>query len=63
MPSEYTKDETSRRAGQVKPQLNEWVKKKEKHEQVAVGEKTSRSKKNMKAFVDDKGRRIEGRRD
>ena len=59
---QYTAKGISRLAGPVKPQLDEWRKMKEKHEQVAVGGKPSRSKKQMEAMVDEFGRRIEGGR-
>ncbi|KAL9637979.1 MAG: hypothetical protein Q9164_001860 [Protoblastenia rupestris] len=45
-----------------KPQLEAWKKTKEPHEQVAVGEKTGRSKQKTKAFIDEVGRKIEGKR-
>ena len=60
--SQHRANEISQQTGPVKPQLDRWAKKKEKHEQVAVGEKTSRSEKRMKAWLDDKEQRFEGRR-
>ena len=45
----------------MKPQLKNWAEKREKHEQVAVGEKVSRSKAEMKKYLEDKERRIEGK--
>ena len=45
----------------LKPQLKNWVEKREKHEQVAVGEKVSRSEAEMKKYLEDLERKIEGR--
>ena len=61
--SKYTEKEISRHMGQVIPQFGEWFKSEEKHEQVAMGSKTSRSKDGIRKFIDDHERRIEGRAD
>ena len=56
----YTEREISRLMGQVTPQIVEWVKKAETHEEVAMGTKTSRSNYEMRKFIEDHEERIEG---
>lgn len=38
-----------------------WVEKKEKHEQVAVGEKAPRSKKKTKRWIEGMERKVDGK--
>ena len=45
----------------TKPQLTKWVEKKEKHEQVAVGEKAPRSKKKTKRWIEGMERKVDGK--
>lgn len=59
--SQYTGELDYHRTGSARPQLDKWQKKKEPHEQVAVGETVKRSKRKMRAKVDGLERRVEGR--
>ena len=45
----------------TKPQLTKWVEKKEKHEQVAVGEKVTRSKRKTKRWIEGMERKVDGK--
>ena len=42
-------------------QLDAWKGKKERHEQIAVGEGSKRSKKELRVAIDEIGRRAEGK--
>ena len=45
----------------TKPQLTKWVEKKEKHEQVAVGEKATRSKNETERWIEGMEKKVDGK--
>ncbi|MCJ1454552.1 hypothetical protein MMC28_004905 [Mycoblastus sanguinarius] len=59
-PLRLTAENLSALAEPAKPQMRDWLKKAQTHEQVAVGEKTSRSKSKMKKFLNKIEQKVEG---